>query len=220
MCGSQIRGLEATPFTRHSCKKCHSPFYVNEAGRAFVGEPPAAPDVDIEQLKQKVRQTLAQIPVKKVVAGLAALVLAWLGMGYLFRPEERLNQVADLAAKALADHDVAYLKSIAATDTDADVARWFEQVYPRLVHARGYWNGMEEVVEAHVAKEDRNEKKGIAGLSIHAGAGNARDVSLADPSRATSAAPPQVDVETQWTLDQWGHWKLDGRETLARVQSN
>jgi hypothetical protein len=191
---------------------------VNASGRAVVGEPIA--EDEFEKVKKQVREKLTQVPVKKVVIGLAALALIWLGVSYLFQPADQLGQAAELAARAFAGDDLDTLKSLAVPNTVADLTLWFREVHPWLVQARQKWQGKTEVVEAHVVKEDRQEGKGVAGLSLHTGLGTARDLGLANPTEATATAPPRVDVETQWTLDEWGHWKLDGQETYARIRGS
>ena len=75
----------------------------------------------------------------------------------------------------------------------------------------------QEVVEVHVAQEDRAARKGSVGVSIHPGGGLGHDVSLADPAAATANASAPVDLVLDWTLDRWGHWKLDGHETYAKA---
>ena len=91
LCGSPVRVPHAEIKTRYFCKKCHSPFHLNKARVAVVGEPPDV-EVELEELKQKLRQNLERIPVGKVVAGLAALLYAssvafatlkYLGVAYL-----------------------------------------------------------------------------------------------------------------------------------------
>jgi hypothetical protein len=215
ICGKTVRDPEGKPEARLLCTKCHTPFYVNASGRVVVGEPTA--EDEFEKVKKQVQEKLTQVPVKKVVIGLAALVLVWLGVSFLLRPADQLRNAAESAAQAFAGDDLATLKSLAAPDTVADLTLWFQEVHPWLVQARQKWQGKAEIVEAHVVKENRQEGKGVAGLSIHTGVGTARDVGLANPTEATASAPPQVDVETQWTLDKWGHWKLDGQETYARA---
>ncbi len=66
---------------------------------------------------------------------------------------------------------------------------------------------------------DESEGTGVALLSVHPAAlGSTRDVALADPAAATAAAPVPFGVETVWIRNRWGHWKLDGHATLAKVQ--
>jgi hypothetical protein len=218
ICGKPVRDPEGKPFKRLLCTKCHSPLYRDQTGRALVGEPPL--EDEYAKVKEQVRGWLAQVPVKKVAMGLAAVVILWMGLSYLLRPADRLEPAALEAAQAFAGDDLTTLKSMAVPGTAADLALWFAEVHPWLIRAREKWRGMTEVVEAHVTIEDRREKKGIAGLSIHMGFGTNLNVGLADPSLATAGAPPQVDLETYWTLNRWGHWKLDGRETYARVKGS
>jgi hypothetical protein len=212
-----VRVPKAEIEARYLCKKCHTPFYLNESKQAVIGDPP---DVEekVEALKQKVREKAEKVPVKKIIIGLSVLLVAWVAWRVLFGPPERLESVAKEAAQALADNDPASLRGFAEKGTDDDVVRWFDVVSPQLANARQRWTSKDEVVEVHVAKEDRDQRKGVVGLSIHPGvATGGLDVSLANPAAATAGAAAPVDVETNWVLNRWGHWKLDGRETYAKV---
>ncbi len=218
VCGSPVRVPSAEAHTRYSCKKCHSPFHVNKSGAAVAGEPPDV-ERELEELKQKLRQNLDRIPVRRVLAGLAAVVVVGLALYYLLRPAQRLEDPAQEAGQALADKDLDTLRSLAAPGMDEDVARGFEEVHPRLVQARAGWFGRDEVVEVRMGQEDPAGRKGTAVISIHPAAlGSTRDVAIADPSAATASSATPVDVETVWTLDGWGRWGLDGRETYAKAR--
>lgn len=217
LCGSPVRVSEAKPYSRLLCKKCHSPFHLNKTGVAVVGSPP---DVEIEyqELKQKIHKEVAQFPVRKVVYGLTGLVVLWMVWHTLFRPGEGLEQTAGRAARAVADNAPGSLRSLAASGTADDAARWYEAVHPQLVQAREAWGGKAEAVEAHLAQEDKARRTGSVGVSIHPAAANARDVSLADPTEATASRAPTFDVTTDWVQNRWGRWELDGRATYARVR--
>jgi transposase-like protein len=82
LCGSPVRVAGAETNTRYFCKKCHSPFHRNKARAAVVGEPPDV-EQELEELKQKLRQNLKRIPVGRVIAGLAAVVVVSGGLYYL-----------------------------------------------------------------------------------------------------------------------------------------
>jgi hypothetical protein len=217
LCGSPVRVPRAETNTRYFCKKCHSPFHLNKARVAIVGEPPDV-EAELEELKQKLRQNLKRIPVGKVVAGLAAVVVVGVGLYFLSRPAQRLEGPAEKAGQALADKDLGSLKSIAAAGTADDVGRWFDEVQPRLAQARAGWFGRDEVVEVHLGQVDQARRRGEVAVSIHPAAlGSTRDVSIADPTAATASAAAPLDVEMIWVLDGWGRWKLDGRETYAKA---
>src|SRR3954470_8532075 len=124
LCGSPVRVPRVETNTRYFCKKCHTPFHLNKTRIAVVGEPPDV-EVELEELKQKLRQNLKRIPVGKVVAGLAALVVVCLGLYYLLRPAQSLEGPAEQAGRALAAKDLDALKAMAAPGTAEDVARWF-----------------------------------------------------------------------------------------------
>jgi len=205
-----------TPRNRYLCKKCHTPFHLDKSGTPVVGEEPAVDEFEV--VKQKVREEVDKLPVKKILMGLAALLLVWFGAKYLLRPTDRLDLAAEKAAKAVAENDPEYLKSIAAPDTAEDVGRWFDQVRTRLDQARQRWNGKEEAVEVHVKQEDQEKRKGEVGVVIQPTVGSARDVTIANPAEATASAPTPVDLEMVWTLNKWGHWTLDGRETYAMAR--
>ena len=132
---------------------------------------------------------------------------------------QRLDAVGKKAAQALAENDVNYFKSVAASGTEDDVSRWFDAVHSRLVQARERWHGgKEEVVESDVGQEDRGQNKGAITLSIHRTLGPGIDLSLADPSAATAPIDAPFEVDTEWTVGRWGRWQLDGRATYAKVR--
>jgi hypothetical protein len=216
LCGKPVRVPKIEIHTPFVCKKCHSPFHLNASKQAVLGDPPDVEE-EFQALKQKLRQKVEEIPVKKVVAGLAGLFVVWLAWSFLFGPGQHLSQAAEAAAQALAENNPSYLKSIAAPGTADDVGRWFDEVYPRLVQSRKNWNSKEEAVEVSVVQEDPAQHKGAVGVSIHPIMGSARDVSLADPSAALAGAPVPLDVVLNWTLSRWGGWKLDGHETYAKI---
>jgi hypothetical protein len=218
LCGSRVELRRVAPNTRYVCKKCHSPFHVNKAGTAVVGEPPTI-ETELAESKQKLQEAMERVPVKKIVTGVVAVV-AVLTVGYLlFGPAQRLESAGEKAAHALADNNASYLKSIAAPGTTDDVGRWFDLVYPRLVQARERWHGGKaEVVESRVGQDNRAEHKGSVTVSIRRVQGPGLDLSLANPSAATASADVPFDVETEWTLSRWGRWQLDGRATLAKAQ--
>jgi hypothetical protein len=216
LCGSTVRVPEANPYSRFQCSKCHAPLHVSKSGNVAMGDPPDV-DRDYQELKQKLRHATAQFPVKKVVIGLVALLIFGLGSYYLFGAAERLDLVAEKAARALASNDPDALKSLAAPGTSDDAKRWLDSVHPRLVRLREQWGGKTEIIEAHVAQEDRDQHKGAVGVSIHPVIGGARDVSLANPAEATASASGTFEEVTDWTLTRWGRWRLDGRATYARL---
>lgn len=216
LCKSPLGTAEVKPYVRLTCGKCHADLHLGEGGRLVIGNPP---DVDerYRELKQEVRQLAGQFPLRKVGAGLALLLALVLGSRYLFGAAERLELVAGAAAQALASDDPAALTSLAAPGTTDDIRRWYDAVHPRLVQLRAQWGAQAEAVEVHVGQEDPDQHKGSVGISINPVSTGARDVSLADPSKATAAPLVPFGELTDWTLTRWGGWKLDGRATYARV---
>ena len=222
ICGTAVRVPHVDDKTGLCCRKCHTPFHRNKYGDVVVGEPRGVDreleeaDRQLEELKQKLRDLLERIPVKRIVAGLAAVLVIGVSVSYLFGPAERLDRAAERAARAFAKDDEDYLESIAAPGTAAEVARWFAAAHRRLVQERARWYGPAEVIEVHVNKKDESHGRGVVGVSIHPGAGLALDVSLADPAAATASAPAPFDLEVVWTRGWWGRWRLDGRDTNVR----
>jgi len=201
------------------CKKCLTPFHRNKYGDVVVGHPRGVDreveDVEreVEELKRKLRDLREHIPVKRIVASLAAVIVVGVSASCLFGPAERLDRAAERAARAFAEDDEAYLESIAAPGTTADIARWFAATHRRLVQQRARWYAPAEVIEVHVAQEDRSQGRGVVGVSIHPGLRTALDVSLANPAAATAPAPAPFNLETVWTRSWRGRWMLDGRDT-------
>jgi hypothetical protein len=216
LCGSPVRAENANPHTRLHCRKCHTPFHLNKAGGAVLGE---ANDVehDLEELKQMLRDIRSRIPIKQIVTTMVVVLVVGAPVYYLLKPSQGLAQAAEGVARAIAENDVGYIKSIAAPGTSDEVAQWFDEVHRQLVQRREQWYGRKEVNEVRVASEDRAQGKGVVGVSIHPVFGSARDVTLADPSAATASAASPCDLETAWTQNWWGRWMLDGRDTNARL---
>jgi hypothetical protein len=218
LCGSRIDLPRVEINKRYTCKKCHSPFHLNKAGTAVVGEPPSI-ESELAESKQRLQEAMERVPVKKIVIGLAALIIVLIGGYMLFGPAERLESAGEKAGRALAENDASYFQSVAAPGTADDANRWFDSVHARLVQARERWHGgKEEVVESHVGQEDRAVHKGSVTVSVRRVQGTGLDLSLANPSAATASADTPFDVDTEWTLSRWGRWQLDGHATLAKAQ--
>jgi hypothetical protein len=216
LCGSPVKAPRAVPHVPLVCRKCHSPFHLDRSLRPVVGSPPDV-ERDVDELKQKVRQELKKFPARKVAIGLGAVLVLFMTVSYVLRPADSLKSAAERAARAFADNDVDYLKSIAVSGTEGDVARWYEQTHPMLVEHRGRWHGRPEVIEVGLAGEDAAHTRGSSSFSIHPGAGNARDVSLANPDQSTEAAAAAFEAHMDWALGRGGHWELNGRETYAKA---
>ena len=165
LCGSRIRAEEMKSSTRLNCGKCHSDLHLGKGGVLVLG---AAhdPDDDIRELRQKLRRFASDFPTRKVVTALAVVMVIGLGWNFLFGPAERLDLVAEVAARAIADNDPAALESLAAEGTTDDIRRWYEAVHPRLDQLRTDWGGKTEAVKTVVTQENREEQKGSVGVAI------------------------------------------------------
>jgi hypothetical protein len=220
LCGSRIRAEEMKSSTHLNCGKCHSDLHLGKGGELVLGAA-HQPDDDIRELQHKIQRFASEFPTRKVVTALAVLLVLGMAWHYFFGPAERLDSVAEEAARALASNNPAALESLAAEGTTDDVRRWYEAVHPRLDQLRADWGGKTEAVQTVVTQEDREQQKGSVGVAIRPESSGARDVSLANPSEATASATVPFEQVTEWTLTRGGRWKLDGRATLARVpQSN
>ncbi len=218
VCGKPVRLSNVEFRKRYDCKRCFTPFYLDKSGDAIVGEPPSI-EADLEEAKQKFQEGLSKVPVKKIASWAAVVVLAYLGWWTFFGPADSLEATARQAASALAAGDVNALKSMAAPGTADDLVRWYDSTHSRLDQNRQRWHGgKDEAVEIHVSQEDAAGHKGAAGITIHPALAGGLDTSLADPAAATASADSPFDAETQWTLNRWGHWKLDGSATYAKVR--
>lgn len=219
LCGKPVQAPDLRPRTRLHCRKCHTPLHVGKAGEIALGEPPDI-ELEVQELKNKLRDVRRSIPVGRIVKWSAAVVVVgWLGYA-LFGPAERLRGPAERAARAFADDDLAYLQSIAAPGTAEDLARWYAEARPQLVLSRERWGGKEETIDVQVAEEDHDAGKGSVGVLIHPAAGTARSVDLANPSEATATAAAEAPVALmlKWTLGSRGRWQLDGRAMLDPAQ--
>jgi hypothetical protein len=200
-----------------TCRKCHAPFHLNRDRVGVIGEPPDVVE-ELEETAQKVSQKLEKHPWGRTFARLTGLVAVCALAYAFFGRTERVEQVADVAAEALAGDNPDYLATIAANGTAEDLDRWFARAYSRLVQTRKGWNSLDEVSEVHILSRDDSNGKAVVGMSIHPAAGPSRVMPLTDPSQANAGPPAAFDVTTDWTLTRWGRWKLDGRATLAREQ--
>ena len=216
LCASLVRAKDLKPYSRVTCSKCHADLHLGKDGDLKIGEPPDV-DLQFQDLKREIRQKVEAFPTRKVVTISAVLLVLGLGLYQFFGPAERLDSVAEKAARAIADNDPGTLESLAAPGTADDVRRWYQTVQPRLARLRQGWGGKTEAVETHIAQEDKDQHKGAVGVSIRPVMSGARDVSLADPSLATAGASTAFEEATDWTLTRWGRWKLDGRATVARI---
>jgi hypothetical protein len=216
LCASQVWLADQRPYSRATCRKCHANLHAGKDGRLLIGDPP---DVDkhYQEWKREARRWAERFPWRKLVKGLAALLVLGLGWNLLFGPAERLDLVAEKAAQSLAGGDPDSLTSLAAPGTEDDVRRWYDTVHPQLVRLRERWQGKAEAVEVRVVQEDQEQHKGAVGVSIHPVFSGARDTSLADPVNATASVSMTFEGATDWTLTRWGRWKLDGRATAAKV---
>lgn len=215
LCGSTVRAPKAEYHTRLHCTKCHADFHLNKAGAAVLGEPPDV-ELDVAELKNALRDLRRRIPTRQIVIAVVAILVVGAPLRYLLGGSQGLAQAAEAAARAVAANDAGYLRSIAAPGTSDDVAKWFEEAHHQLVQRRERWYGKGEAIDVSVASEDRTQGKGVVGVSIHPGVGNARDVSLADPTAATAGAAAPCNLEMVWTRTWLGRWMLDGRDTNAR----
>jgi hypothetical protein len=187
---------------------------------AVLGEPPSI-EVDLAEAKEKLHEAMAKAkePAKKAAIGAGAVLALGLALYVFFGPADHLERTAKRAADALAAGDASTIKGMAASGTEEEVGRWYEEAHRRLVNARERWyGGKDEAIEVRVGQEDKAQRKGGAGISIHPALAGGLDVSLANPAAATAGADSPFDIETNWVLDRWGHWHLDGHESYAKVQ--
>lgn len=215
LCSHAVQIPRAEPHKTYSCPKCHTPFHLSKTHRVVVGDPPDVEE-ELQQLRQQVREKLTQLPTGRIIAGVATLLVVFLGLYYLLRPAEDLAGPAQEAAQAIADGDLDALQALAAPGTAEDLARWYERVHPLLLRARESWHGRDEDATANVAQENPEAGTGATVASVHPAAlGSTRDISLADPAAATASAPTPFETSLAWTLNRWGRWQIDGSATLA-----
>ena len=218
LCESRISVAEFKPLSRLSCGKCHANLHVSREGRLAVGDPTRVDD-PLQDLKRDIRRAISGVPVGKIVTWLAVIVVIGLAGYQFFGPAEQLDLIAEKAGKALAEGDPKTLKALADPESVEDVQRWYDAVHLRLDQYRKDWVGKTEVAEVKVTRQDPEQRKGSADLSIHPDFTGARDVSLADPASSTATASSSMAFEetTEWTLTKWGRWKLDGKALAARL---
>lgn len=129
LCGSLVSASEAKSYSRLACNKCHTDLHVGKDGSFVIGEPPDV-DLQYQDLKREIRHLAGQFPTRKVVTGLAVLLILGLGLYSLFGPVDRLDSVAEQAARAIADDDQVTLESLAVPGTTDDLRRGMRRSTP------------------------------------------------------------------------------------------
>jgi len=220
--------------TRLVCKKCLVVFHVNTVGRTLLGEPsvvvPAKSDTQahdgrrlpsLEELSG-LKDSLPVVTPRSLMIGLGVLVV--LGGIFMFvtRTPESLADAATSTAERFAADDLIYLKQAATSDTIDDVVRWFDVVHPQLVKSREQWKASGTKIQVMVVDEDSKQRRGEAHAYIYPAQGSTHGTSITEAANAVSssgaATTQPVDLRLRWVLDRSGHWKLDGRETLAAIE--
>ncbi len=219
--------------TRFLCRKCHMPFYLNAQGRAFPGDPPIVPGSPAgggseeaiphrKHERQPAERGRLRGDREEAVGGLGqggrrrvlvAIVFGWGLWHYLSKPAAGLAEDVEKAAMAMAADDLGYLKSISTPESVADTVKWYDAVHPRFVKARKEWGGRSPSADV-MASEDRAGRQGSSEAAIHAPTGTAS----ASPGAAPGATAMPLNLYMVWSLDDEGHWKLNGKETFARFQ--
>jgi len=177
-----------------------------------IEEAPLPTLADIKDWKENLNgQTL---PVKPILIGLAAIVVCWGGYKFLFGPPESIADRANAIAQAFANDDLAYLKSIATTDSVDDVVRWFDAEHPQVVKARQQWKNKDVVVRSTVIEEDRSGRTGSVEAFIYPPEAAARNAAA-----ETEGAPIKpVELHLRFTLDSRGKWRLNGHSMAQTAQ--
>jgi len=136
--------------TRMHCKKCDAVFYMDGGGKMVLGEPPSArakdtaaagkkgakPKSKKDQNLDPIGELLRSPALKKIgigVLGVAGvLFIGYTLVGALTPKAKGLVESNEDAARAVISKDADALKRLAVPGTEADVAKWFEQVSPQI----------------------------------------------------------------------------------------
>jgi hypothetical protein len=208
------------------CRKCNRVFHMNVAGKGVLGDPPAvvgraprgdraAPHLGGEGAEADWRVNLYEARGSLIKALIAAGVLSavWLIYFLATRAPESLTDRAQRAADALAANNQGVLKAMAGPDTAAEAVQLSEAVRPQLEKLRGRQSGQDLIVGVVVQEESRRFRRGIVSASFFPPM-----VPSADrPIMASKKAIKSLVIPLFFDMDQWGQWRLDGRQSLQSV---
>jgi hypothetical protein len=210
--------------TRLTCKNCRKVFHVNAAGRALLGEPRVdvskteaptsreGPTLPSFENMGSIRETFSGVSSKSLGVILGILVVVAGAWWLMNQAPESLEVVAKETAQKFAEDDLAYLKTIASSDTVDDVVRWFDTVHPQLVKSREQWKTKQASVQVTVIDEDRRTRRGEAQAFVMPNTGPAHAASIAKEAEATAPQEPMT-LKLHWVLN-GTHWRLNGQQTL------
>lgn len=217
-----IRRLQTN--IRLVCKKCHAVFHMHQDGRAVLGEPPMAlKKADRSQKFSKLTKSFSlgdwksylpdgELSPKKGMVLFAGLGFILAIVLLLNRSPEGLDTLATSTVNAFVNNnDSGRLKAIATPSTAEFVEEWAEAVRPQLDKLRKKSEGSDISVSIVVIDQNKRKRKGQVTAFLSSGLGSV----VAAQSTSTGGRPqPPLELPIFWILDRWGHWRLDGRQTL------
>jgi hypothetical protein len=218
--------------SRLVCKKCHTVFHMNAAGRVELGEPAGeAKKADRhgrearhssskgEKSSLKDELTSIQLPLKPIGIVMVVLLVGWGITKLAAQPPASLQDCATEAAQTFANDDLAGFKTFATPDSVDELVRWFDAVHPRLVQQRQKWGTKETKVNVIVIDEDREKRRsGSADMFIYPAKAVSRNEAI--ESSATQASPRSeqpLSLKLLWTIGSRGRWRIDGKKMVETV---
>jgi hypothetical protein len=230
-CGAEGRAPNDRINTRLVCRKCVSVFHVTPSGRAVLGEPansaaaamPAhgvpAPD-GTQKVDQWIERTTASVFSTRSLLIASAVLLIGFAIAFIsMRRPETLQDRVRKAAVAAVQGDLQTIRQMAATGSNDDLVKWYQQVRERCDSIRLQLGTGKLVVEVDVRQEDL--KQGVAETVAQLDTedhlsrkGNA----LPDPSQLIYETQ-SVSLPVAWRSEGWSGWKLDARRSMELTGS-
>jgi hypothetical protein len=209
---------------RMVCKKCHMIFHMSPSGRTVLGEPPvsrgaeqaraakAAADtdgIDWSALLSDVGNARMKILGGLLAVGVLVLVYYFMAGG----AGDQLQPKAQLAAGALVDDNVGYLKRISSADSAEDVDRLCQQLHPLLDGIKKESTGNKLLVTVLVTEESRATGRGKVEAFFAAVKGPSRTETIAAEAGTVGKSKSSHELSLFWVWE-GGTWRFDAKQTL------
>jgi hypothetical protein len=211
---------------RMVCKKCNMIFHMSPSGRAVLGEPPASrgadqghgrgakavadtDGIDWSALLSDVGNARVKILGGLLAVGVLVLVYYFMAVG----SGDQLQPKAQLAATALVEDSVGYLKKISSSDSTDDVDRLCQQLHPLLEGIKKESTGNKLLVTVLVTEESRATGRGKVEAFFAAVKGPSRTEAIAAEAGAVGKSKSSHELSLFWVWE-GGTWRFDAKQTL------
>jgi hypothetical protein len=192
---------------------------MSKSGRAISGEPPVTadgPGQNGAQAATKERSWEASLPEftsTHLYALLGILLVAFGIYGFMVwgGSGDDLQYRAQSLVDAIAANDLEGVKSAAASGQSDDAVRFYENARQKLEPLRKSPSGRLVTSVLVVEKSPNNQKGTVVGI-FAAASGTERSERIAKEAGVEKTA---VELNTYWTTDSFGRWRLDATKTMG-----